>query len=604
VKLCVSSRPWNVFEEEFGLEFPKVYMQDLTRDDIHDYVSSRLEEHTRWAAVSANHSQGQWLVSEITAKSNGVFLWVFIVTKLLREGLTNRDTFVDLRRRLETFPSELEPFFMTMLEAVEPFYHSHMSTALQIANASIEGQLSFLVYNFHFQEYEDREYAIDQPVRYMDEGEIEEIRSNTSWHLDSRTRGLLEVNPHDGTVAFLHRTVRDFLRTQEMYDFLITKADSRLKFCPILSIVKAHIAMIKTSSFPVQITRKGFGNFDTLTVDKRHNNVLRLMIQALRYAYEVETHMAGEIRHHALLDELDRSLLSIFSGEECTFMPVALSRMRQALLREQLVQFGLFDYLRSKLDSEPEFLKNIGSLPVMRFFSPEPFTTVNIQLHLGRGTDVLVCLLENHGIDPNRKDDCQGVSPWSQLFALICRWWTSDRKVATHFLSLLLEARIIKLFLKAGADPSTPILGRSSMSDTYRNRAATTVYLDLCFDVLSQSPPIRALYLDVLSEFLRLSSDGLLNNVTDEICTVLSSKGKSELHRDLAFLAKVSNMLRLRLGARGPRTAESLQSLDHIGKQIFPLNLYNPMNIAAEPLGRKRKQQSGSGRRRKKKRAT
>ncbi|KAH8779983.1 hypothetical protein F5883DRAFT_689878, partial [Diaporthe sp. PMI_573] len=342
VKLCLSSRPWNIFEEQFGLEFPKLYIQDLTRNDILGYASSRLEEHPRWATVSANDSQGQWLISEIAAKSNGVFLWVVLVVKLLREGLTDRDAFVDLQRRLESFPSQLEPFFKTMLEAIEPFYHSHMSTALQIANASTESQLSFLIYHFHFQEYRDNDYAINHPIRLMNEGEIEEIRSNISWHLDSRTRGLLEVNPHDGTVTFLHRTVRDFLNTLEMYDFLAAKADCRLKFRPILSILKAHVAMIKTSSVPNQITRKSFGNFDAASSggEEGHGILLGLVLQALRYAGEIETHMSDDIRHRDLLDELDRSLLSMLSEENLAFVPHSWSNMRQAFFESSCYNKG------------------------------------------------------------------------------------------------------------------------------------------------------------------------------------------------------------------------------------------------------------------------
>lgn len=263
VKLCLSSRPWNIFEGEFGLQFPKVYMQDLTHDDIQKYALSRLQEHTRWSAVSANQSQGQWLISEITAKSNGVFLWVFLVTKLLREGLTNRDTFADLRRRLSSFPSELESFFKAILEAVEPFYHNQMSTALQIANASLEGLLSLLIYSFHFQGYEDADYAINHPIETMKENGIKRIKSDASWYLESRTRGLLEVNPQEGNVTFLHRTVRDFLNTQEMYDYLTAKADPRLDFYPNFSILKSFVSTIKTSSVPSQITRTGFGSFET-----------------------------------------------------------------------------------------------------------------------------------------------------------------------------------------------------------------------------------------------------------------------------------------------------------------------------------------------------
>lgn len=604
VKLCLSSRPWNIFEEQFGLQFPKLYIQDLTQQDIQNYATSRLETHTRWAAVSAKHSQGQWLVSEIVAKSNGVFLWVVLVTKLLREGLTNRDAFVDLRRRLESFPSELEPFFKTMLEAVEDFYYSHMSTALQIANASTESHLSFLIYNFHFQEYEDSNYAIDHPIQFMNEGEIEEIRDNTSWHIDSRTRGLLEVNPHDGTVTVLHRTVRDFLKTREMYEFLIAKTDSRLNFCPILSILKAHIAMIKISIVPYRTTSRIFGKFETASsfVHESHNIVLKLVTQALRYASELEFNTSYDIRHHALLDELDRTLLSMLSKDNCDLLTRSWSKMKQEFFREQLLELGLFDYLHSKLDCEPDFLKHIKSLPILRFFSPEPSTNKNVQLNRGRGIDVLVHLLKNRGIDPNKGGNSQGISPWSQLLALARQWSISERKTATRFLSLLLEEGIIELFLIAEADPGASIAG--STPDANGSRFATVVYLDLCFDVLSRSPPIQALYLHVLLRFLQLSSDEVLKSATEEFCAALNNEHGEELQWNLPFFAKVANMIRLTLSSRGPRAEESLRSLHHTGKRIFPLNLYTTETVATKSRGRKRKQGSSSDRRRKNRRET
>lgn len=46
VKLCVSSRPRNVFEDYFGCNtLNKMYMHDVTRGDIQRYVQDRLERH-------------------------------------------------------------------------------------------------------------------------------------------------------------------------------------------------------------------------------------------------------------------------------------------------------------------------------------------------------------------------------------------------------------------------------------------------------------------------------------------------------------------------------------------------------------------------------
>ncbi|KAI3400741.1 hypothetical protein diail_1950 [Diaporthe ilicicola] len=605
IKLFLSSRPWNVFEEEFGLQFPKVYMQDLTRGDIESFVTARLQEHPRWAAISVKHSQGQWLISEIAAKSNGVFLWVFLVTKLLREGLTNRDTFADLRRRLQSFPSELESFFKTILEGVEPFYHSHMSTALQLASASTESPMSFLAYSFHFQEYEDPDYAINHAVRVMDHDEIQEIKSNTSWHLASRTRGLLEVHSDDGSVTFLHRTARDFLNTQEMHDFLVAKTDASLNFLPALSLLRAHIALIKTSSIPHKLRRTSFGKFHAMgDPAKSQHLVLELLPRALKYAGELESRDDGDLRHHALLDELDRSLLSLFSRSTCKFVPRYWSNSKQVLLREQLVQFGLFNYLQSKLDVEPTFLRDIGTLPVLRFLQSDP--TNGSPLQHGRGTDVLAYLLENQSLDLNKVEDFESISPWNALLAHICHWRIVQRKNATCILSFLLEKRILKRFLEAGADPDSEVEVPdftfdshrggtapladwqfcfethswvevpASTSDSLKTETASVVYLQFCFDVLYQSPSIQELYLDVLTNFLRLSHADTLRLVCMTFRDFMDNRSKYWVHRDFLFYSKVNNILLMGLGHR-PETAETRRFLTRVATRIFPSNLYVPL---------------------------
>ncbi|KAI1344272.1 hypothetical protein F5Y15DRAFT_107584 [Xylariaceae sp. FL0016] len=49
IKLCVSSRPWNVFEDFFGNNTSsKLYIHELTANDIRSYVQGSLREHPRW----------------------------------------------------------------------------------------------------------------------------------------------------------------------------------------------------------------------------------------------------------------------------------------------------------------------------------------------------------------------------------------------------------------------------------------------------------------------------------------------------------------------------------------------------------------------------
>lgn len=163
IKICLSSRPWNIFDEAFGFETTKVHVHELTKEDIRAFASSRLHEHPRWDLAIRNRDDGQWLIDQTTDRAWGVFLWASLVTKLLMNGLTHRDRFSDLRRRLDSFPTELEPFFMKILTSVEPFYRSKMATTLLFALAA-KRPLHFLLYEFHDEEYDDRDYALKIPL--------------------------------------------------------------------------------------------------------------------------------------------------------------------------------------------------------------------------------------------------------------------------------------------------------------------------------------------------------------------------------------------------------------------------------------------------------
>ncbi|PMD67148.1 uncharacterized protein K444DRAFT_489832, partial [Hyaloscypha bicolor E] len=108
VKLCVSSRPWVVFDDAFK-GMPMLRLQDLTFDDIQAYVFDKLEGHDRMRLLKdAEPAHAAELVNEVVTKASGVFLWVTLVVKSLLNGLRNRDCIGDLRRRLSELPSDLD----------------------------------------------------------------------------------------------------------------------------------------------------------------------------------------------------------------------------------------------------------------------------------------------------------------------------------------------------------------------------------------------------------------------------------------------------------------------------------------------------------------
>jgi hypothetical protein len=90
VKLCVLSRPWIIFEDQFK-DKPKLRLEDLTFSGIQQFVAAKLHESAGFKELDRQEPEyARNLVKEIVAKSSGVFLWVDLVVKSLLNGLTNQ----------------------------------------------------------------------------------------------------------------------------------------------------------------------------------------------------------------------------------------------------------------------------------------------------------------------------------------------------------------------------------------------------------------------------------------------------------------------------------------------------------------------------------
>ena len=225
-KLCVASRPWNVFEEAFGAETTrKLYLEELNRKDIQRYVNEKLRGHQNFPQIDREEADD--IVNEIIDKSQGVFLWVWLAVRSLVEGLRNRDSLVLLRTRLLAFPNDLDQFFRHMFDSLDAIYRPRLSHMFQVALAA--GRPLSLVAYWFLDEIDDRPAVPPTPSafdrRTMD---LKRISEDMKFRINGRSRGLLEVTkeyhsdcalgPHseehtEPRVDFLHRTVKDFIMT-------------------------------------------------------------------------------------------------------------------------------------------------------------------------------------------------------------------------------------------------------------------------------------------------------------------------------------------------------------------------------------------------------
>ncbi|PSN59939.1 hypothetical protein BS50DRAFT_446634, partial [Corynespora cassiicola Philippines] len=133
VKICLSSRPLNVFRDALG-GFPQLKLEDLTRQDIRRYVEAQLHGHVRFQLLlQYNRKDADNFIFEIIHKAAGVFLWVRLVVQQLIKGLRDGDGINSLRRNLEKIPGDLELYFRSLIDSVSYHQRREASALFQIA---------------------------------------------------------------------------------------------------------------------------------------------------------------------------------------------------------------------------------------------------------------------------------------------------------------------------------------------------------------------------------------------------------------------------------------------------------------------------------------
>ncbi|KAJ4346643.1 uncharacterized protein N0V89_010574 [Didymosphaeria variabile] len=221
VKLCVSSRQWNEFEDAYGRKgTSKLYMQDFNDEDISSYIDDTFSHDENYKELEDTETRGRALVEEIVSRSNGVFLWVILVVRSFQEGLREGDSITRLQKRLQELPTELEEYFERIL--FHDVKQAYRDQAAQMFFITLEAKENLPLMAYWF---------LDEPELPAERRPLK-MQQTAKRHKDAKKRliasckGLLE--PHfpqtssqqgslpsavlfEYKVDFLHRTVRDYL---------------------------------------------------------------------------------------------------------------------------------------------------------------------------------------------------------------------------------------------------------------------------------------------------------------------------------------------------------------------------------------------------------
>lgn len=206
IKICFSSRPWDIFNTEFQ-HSPGFSIQDFTQADIRDYCLGSIMEE-RLSAIALED-----LIPDLVTRARGVFLWVKLVVKDLAGGIRMKMSKADLERLLESVPTELDKYYAEIIERIPRVYRWKAYAMLEIAVRSKESlkpeDFFCAVECSEFRTYQDgRNRLLEIRARV-----VEDFATLVKRQSRMICGGLIEVLgvASHYNIQVLHQTVEDFV---------------------------------------------------------------------------------------------------------------------------------------------------------------------------------------------------------------------------------------------------------------------------------------------------------------------------------------------------------------------------------------------------------
>jgi NACHT domain len=471
VKICLSSRPWVIFEQIYASR-PSMRLQDLTYSDIEHYVSSRFNNNSAFVRLQEIDPDSAVLLrDEVIEKAEGVFLWVVIVVRSLLLGIRNQDDIMILRQRLMSMPQTLEDLYLHLLSLIEPVYLLWASKAFQIVRAArelciddsagpvkrTEGSTPLAISTFLYAIAEDFEVHCDgsnqicviekvspKTTRTLTQESLQVRCAIIKTHLTARCAGLLEVprfeqNGPDAPIQFLHRTARDFLHNEDKWSQMLQYTQD--------SAFEPHRALFIASVLELAIK--------TMDGSTSSGEIYKIIRNAMLYAWHMNFHNIRNDRETGFLDNLDQIMTNwdarrmdsrskLFYWSEPMILQNFEVTADMAFLGLATL-YGLANYIGGKLAQlDQESARRTASM-LLHILLHRQHWPSNAEPPFERPE--MVSTLLHYGADPNfRRAD--NSTPWSNMLWLCATNYNyvNDRITPTF-------VEIMKMLVLAGADP-------------------------------------------------------------------------------------------------------------------------------------------------------
>jgi hypothetical protein len=399
VKICVSSREYNVFLNAFSSK-QRIRLQDLTWSDMERYVKDNL--------AYVEDSLGIETVMQNTVrKANGIFLWLALAVKTIRRRLEDAHTVAEIEKELDSLPLELVDLLQHVFNMIKESSPKRAYLVFMTMKRLEPYEIGFSLLHYSFlDEYErDPEFAIKKsfPCSSIENDYRQKKLDLALRKLNGDCRGLVEPKAGDQSefsldVIFTHRSIPEFLYQPEIQ----SEMELYLKFlCLEVVLSQLLLGEIRSRS----------------TMDHIKSSRANLLLYA---TIHMRSHIKADQTYYRFRQRLDSVL-----GEDDHPCPKRCQDFYHAIFTKKSAGFKLGYYFR-----KPYLL----------------CTPLQISMFMGDKDYVVWKMLKNPGISYNLRTWCY--LAWAIRGALY------DDRIGCFY--------ILKLLLKDSLNPNACIFTKSS----------------------------------------------------------------------------------------------------------------------------------------------
>ena len=426
IKVCFSSRPWNVFKSYYGENHgQKLHLQDLTQDDIRRFASEEIAKGANLNSESPAASRYQDLIIEIQERSDGVFLWVFLVVRSLLRGIRNEDTLAELQTRLRELPTELETYFQHILDSCETVYRYQAARLYLIRLAVTDHDLHVLDVAAFAEK--DHYFALNQELVQSHMQHFCKMLDSLKRRILVRCQDLLEID-YGERIQYLHRTVIDFLETKEVHEQLESRVDQG--FSPHFFICNALLLQMRAideGSVDCRV-RKGLNDFW---------KIFWLHVMELPVSYPGFHHLLLALEKTIVRNQQNRS--TDYASGRLWWSDLLHGEHYKGWLADTAIKRGVQDFLSSKIGSYIDITNEDGSTKQV-----PPLEVALLHMRSDKRLDEIRHLLAE-GADPNEPDSMGGTIWIAYLEAISQPGALYVRRD---------HVQVVTALLRSGADPA------------------------------------------------------------------------------------------------------------------------------------------------------